>query len=441
MKIRILKTGKSSWDIKVIDKIVSSYQKITLVKKLAIPVVIALILEAIFAIIVIQELKQVDLYTNNLQNSLIPNFEKSTTNITLLKKISENITYAVLSSDVDMLYETKESADIIKDNLQDLNVINIKSTFQEYYSCTVSESKKMIDSGKISNDEATLQKMMRLYINVEKSFKNLDKNINHNISIMMRLIRDTTQTIIYLILIFIFIFSLIISAISYLIYNKINGNIEYLNSKLTQLQLKDSSISKSKSTNDILNDISKKIDITMFELNELEKEKQKAQKQAFQDQLTKLHNRHYLDKLFAKLITNDNDFALIILDIDHFKNVNDTYGHNIGDEVLIKFAKILQTSLREDDIVGRWGGEEFIIVVFSKDKNILLSIANKIKDNIENALFDSVGKITASLGISTHTKNSTIEDTIKKADIALYMAKESGRNKVTLYEENTDKIV
>ncbi len=440
MQIIILKTGKNLQDIAVINKIISSYQNITLVKKLAIPIVIALILETIFAIIVIQELKQVDYYTNYLQNSLIPNFEKSTTDITLLKKISENITYAVLSSDLDMLNETKESADVIKDNLQTLNIIKIKTIFQEYYFCTISESKKMISSGKMSNDETALQKMLHLYINVKKSFKNLNKSINKEISVTMKFIRDTTQMIIYLILIFILIFSLIISAISYLIYNSINKNIEYLNSKLTQLQLKNSSISQSKGTNDILNDISEKIDITMSELNELEKEKQKAQKQASQDQLTKLYNRHYLDKLFTKLITNNSDFGVIILDIDHFKNVNDTYGHNIGDEVLIKFAKILQSSLREDDIVGRWGGEEFIVIVFSKDKNILLNIADKIRTAIENEVFSSVGKITASLGVSIHNKGSTIEETIKKADQALYKAKDSGRNMVVIYKESTKNL-
>ncbi len=430
--------GRVINNTRLITKLISAYKNIPLINRLAIPIVVALFLEILFATTVIHKLKQVDSYTNILQNSLIPNLEKSTTNLTLLKKISENATYAVLSSDLDMLEETEDSYKLITNNLQNLNNTNIKNMFQEYYHCINDESRKMIISGKIDNDEDKLKQMLKLYKDTDRNFTKLDKKINQDISTVMAHIRKTTQMIIYLTLSFIIIFSLIIVSISYLIYHNFNKNIKDLNEKLTQLQLKHSTISESIHTNDILCDISKKIDITMNEFNELEKEKLEAQERAFRDQLTKLYNRHYFNKIFMSLLENYSEFGLIILDIDHFKNVNDKYGHNVGDDVLVRFAEILQYSLREKDIVGRWGGEEFIIIIFSKDENILSNIANKIRKTIEDEIFDEVGKITASFGISINDNHSDINKIIDKADKALYEAKVSGRNKVILYNE--DKI-
>ena len=126
-------------------------------------------------------------------------------------------------------------------------------------------------------------------------------------------------------------------------------------------------------------------------------------------------------------------FSIILIDIDHFKLVNDTYGHIVGDSVLKEFASILKANVRDSDCVGRWGGEEFIIVCIETDTNGAVLVAEKLRDEIEKFNFTTVGNKTASFGVSSSGKN--IDETIilDNADKALYKAKNSGRNQVISY--------
>ncbi len=150
------------------------------------------------------------------------------------------------------------------------------------------------------------------------------------------------------------------------------------------------------------------------------------------DQLTGLYNRRHLDEkleenrlLFERYAT---PFSIILIDLDHFKSVNDTYGHQKGDEVLIHIADILKTIARNTDIAGRWGGEEFLVVLPLTTQDEAMIVAEKIRSTIEAASFGFPQ--TASLGVA-HYEN-TIQYTIKCADEALYSAKQNGRNKVFL---------
>ncbi len=168
------------------------------------------------------------------------------------------------------------------------------------------------------------------------------------------------------------------------------------------------------------------------------------------DQLTGAHNRHYFDKFIYKEIKQlqrdleqsrssaENALGLIIVDADHFKQVNDTYGHNAGDQVLIQFTQLLQQCCRDNDWTIRWGGEEFLIVCRSITIAEMQSLAERIRKTIEKHDFD-IGdaiklKKTCSLGMCTFpfVKNSfdafTLEQTLHLADLALYLAKSSGRN-------------
>ena len=128
-------------------------------------------------------------------------------------------------------------------------------------------------------------------------------------------------------------------------------------------------------------------------------------------------------------------YAIIFFDIDHFKKVNDTYGHECGDVVLSTFAKILDKSTREIDLVGRYGGEEFIAVVhFNLDRE-LLQFLKRVKTIVtENSFIyqDKKLKITFSAGVTIRDKYPTYDIALQKADALLYKAKESGRNKILL---------
>lgn len=153
---------------------------------------------------------------------------------------------------------------------------------------------------------------------------------------------------------------------------------------------------------------------------------------ASRDSLTSLYNRYKFSQLYNSsyktMMQRDGNMSLLILDIDHFKNVNDTHGHNCGDEVLKKIAEILLDATRKIDVICRWGGEEFIILLPTVDLQNALVIADKLRVKIQNCEMKEVGSITASFGVAQVDVNLTLEELVDRADKALYLAKESGRN-------------
>jgi diguanylate cyclase (GGDEF)-like protein len=137
------------------------------------------------------------------------------------------------------------------------------------------------------------------------------------------------------------------------------------------------------------------------------------------------------------MLENKTDVSVIILDIDKFKNINDTYGHQVGDVVIVATARMLQEKSRKSDITSRWGGEEFVILLPNTNTDGAIVIAEKIRLGIEGAAVDQKGnnntlRYTVSIGVHQINveKISGIEDAIAMADRALYEAKNSGRNTV-----------
>ncbi len=175
-------------------------------------------------------------------------------------------------------------------------------------------------------------------------------------------------------------------------------------------------------------------------------DKKLMEKLAQTDSLTNLYNRVRLDSELKKQLYNvqryNTNVSIMLLDIDHFKKVNDTYGHNIGDSVLIEFANILKSSVRTSDIVGRWGGEEFIIISPETTKEDMFTLATKIKESIAKYNFTVVGNKTVSIGISQIKEiDGSEKDAVKRADEALYYAKSNGRNRVESEETILNKII
>lgn len=152
------------------------------------------------------------------------------------------------------------------------------------------------------------------------------------------------------------------------------------------------------------------------------------------DKLTGIYNRHKLDSVMETEIDRAarglGSFAIIVADIDRFKAINDKYGHSVGDEVLIQVAALLRRRLRKTDSVGRWGGEEFVIVCAGTDIEAACGLADSFRMELEFAEMPEVGHITASFGVAAYTENDTVRDLFNRADEALYRAKERGRNRV-----------
>ena len=162
-----------------------------------------------------------------------------------------------------------------------------------------------------------------------------------------------------------------------------------------------------------------------------------ALKMAYTDPLTQAHNRNSFNDVIKREMSlatrNSQDLSLIFFDIDHFKFINDNYGHDCGDSVLASSAKWIKESLRESDIVFRYGGEEFVVLLSDTDADGAKLLAERIRSSIEHhtiAYGMDVIKITASLGISTLRDDDNIDSFVKRADNAMYIAKNNGRNQV-----------
>lgn len=174
-------------------------------------------------------------------------------------------------------------------------------------------------------------------------------------------------------------------------------------------------------------------------IDTLEKSKIELELLASTDPLTKLYNRRYFTESSTQIVNlckrNKDDLSIIIIDIDNFKAINDTYGHKVGDEVIIDIANKLLKDQRKSDISCRFGGEEFVILLPNTSYKIALSMAERLRTMVENTKLNLENKTityTISLGVSNvdFERESSIEESLKRADRALYYSKENGKNQV-----------
>lgn len=156
------------------------------------------------------------------------------------------------------------------------------------------------------------------------------------------------------------------------------------------------------------------------------------------DALTGLYNRAKLNTLledeFKRMHRLKHSFACVFIDIDYFKEVNDTFGHKVGDEILIEVAKLMLCNTREIDSVIRWGGEEFVIVCVESDKEGMMHFCEDLRLSVEKHIFPKVNHLSISIGFTLCVDNDTVDSIIHRADKALYLAKENGRNRIEYLE-------
>ena len=166
--------------------------------------------------------------------------------------------------------------------------------------------------------------------------------------------------------------------------------------------------------------------------------------QATRDPLTSLYNRRYFEEeVFKRIVDSkvtNEPFSILMIDADHFKKVNDTYGHKTGDKVLIELASTCERALRNDDIVARYGGEEFVVFLSGVNAQKGKIVADRLRESIsEIVVYSDEGdevRFTISIGVSSSEISDNIDTLIKTADEALYKAKENGRNRVEVFDQD-----
>lgn len=180
-------------------------------------------------------------------------------------------------------------------------------------------------------------------------------------------------------------------------------------------------------------------------LDALHEYNKKLHSAAFKDELTQLLNRRAIHEIVSKNLTlkNERGLAIIIIDIDHFKKFNDTYGHALGDKVLVKVADSLRQASRDYDQIARWGGEEFVIVTRENQPENLLAYAEKLREKVaSNPIFNEGSSnpifVTISVGITQSHPEESFAAALERADKALYRSKEKGRNCCTVFLSDED---
>lgn len=180
------------------------------------------------------------------------------------------------------------------------------------------------------------------------------------------------------------------------------------------------------------------------ELNAVMKQ---VKEQAITDDLTGLYNRRHLMDILrrqqALAVRGDYEFSLCFVDLDHFKQINDQYGHKTGDEVLQTFADLARNSVREVDFVARLGGEEFVLVLVRTPLNGAVYVAERLRQAMEAArleILEPSHRVSASIGVAQYKPKEAIEETMHRADIAVYSAKNRGRNQVVT-EDNLSSLI
>ena len=197
--------------------------------------------------------------------------------------------------------------------------------------------------------------------------------------------------------------------------------------------LSNSMISMAASIDDYQSDLEQKV---KNRTKALEKTNKELQTLSITDKLTNTYNRIKLDATMElKIKEKKAAFGVIMIDIDYFKQINDTYGHQIGDYALIEFADILKTGADDKTILGRWGGEEFMMISSLPSLMAIQELAEQLRQKIADHHFTYIGHKTASFGVSQYRQGDTAESITKRADEALYLAKKNGRNLVVTLDE------
>ena len=134
----------------------------------------------------------------------------------------------------------------------------------------------------------------------------------------------------------------------------------------------------------------------------------------------------------SRLIDSDVSLSVILFDVDDFKNINDTFGHSVGDDVLRRLSQVVQNTLREEDHLGRWGGEEFLIIIRETDTAASLLLAQRLCSIVSTTPFKLPLPVTISIGLTSKKTGDTVRHLVERADHGMYLAKKAGKNRVTI---------
>lgn len=439
--------------MKKINKLLHFYHSLSLLKKFLFAPAIGLVLVLPFYIFAFFSMQDIKNSVQEFNSELNPLQETAYNNILLLEKITNDINSAVTAKETEWIETTEIHAQKMRENLHTFFKSAYKKDAQDalvafdiYYEKVKNVSKKIIENDNCyTNIEDDTKKIIADYNALDASLKNLKLKIKQGIASSVNSLYENTN---FLLLNGNFIFLawfLLSTLIVFVVYRDIRSKIHRIVEDSKEIASGDVDFEKRLCivSYDELGQIIKSINIFINKLHNSHEELSAAKKELeglyVTDRLTNVYNRVKIDEIIDielnKKKRYDHTFSVILIDVDYFKIVNDTYGHLVGDTILKEFAAILKENVRNTDYVGRWGGEEFIVVCPQTDINGVSSLAEHLRGKIEESDFTTAGKKTASFGVAVCSEEDDIQSLIDNADKALYRAKKGGRNQVVCYNQ------
>lgn len=417
-------------------------------KMLAVPV-LALFLFSGFLLYSYFEYQQTSTKVEEIRDHYLPLLEIANDNNHIFREIRSNFKDAVLAGEPSWLPNANLQKQKIEANIALLKknprLVDVESltllhqSFEQYYRNAYALAKSILNNQDSLLDEQSLIQNVETYHNTtHKQFMLLKKNIQTS---FRQTVDDTNKVMNKLlfvgavmsitIMLFLLGVTLAVSLSTRHSVNQIIGRMKSLAMGNTDFSGRIQRKNKDELGYLIhwFNKLSDKLEQDYMLLETI----------SITDKLTQLNNRSRTDSYFPQALadanTSGNALAIIILDIDHFKHVNDTYGHLIGDEVLKCFANILKKQAKKHDFIARWGGEEFVIILPDSSTNKARQYAENIRLQILAHHFNDVGQVSASFGVALSTYKDDTSSLIKRADDCLYQAKNQGRNCVVVAKD------
>lgn len=374
----------------------------------------------------------------------LPLLELSGRNVLLFDAIASALKDAVLAGEIEWVQNTRRDKAQIDDNLARLQTYapvvtteeatRIQENFQRYYDNA--HALAMILLGE-NSDTARINELIE---NVERyhgqAAADFDRLRAELLERFSQRIDDTQQRLRRQVLIAAalgVVLIVVIVGVTFVMSLSTRKALREVNLALRNMAQDKPDFSRrlTRASNDELGEL-----VGWFNLlaDKLESDHKQIELLSITDKLTQLYNRTKIDELFQlelnKVRRYGEALAVILIDLDHFKSVNDTYGHQAGDQVLRELAGILRSNLRDTDHVGRWGGEEFIVLAPNTDLEQASRLAEKLRAAIAGHAFTEVGGRTGSFGVASHHDGDDEDTLTKRADACLYVSKKQGRNQV-----------
>ncbi|MDY0122104.1 MAG: diguanylate cyclase [Sulfurimonas sp.] len=429
----------------------SLYQSLSIFKKFLLAPVLGLffVIPVAFYLLLTTKEVQEDVYYVNQE--MFPLYELTRDNVILLERISHEISSAVAAKEKLWLEDAFVHAQLMKKNMREYRDSSfakagaeLATEFDLYFEHVIELSKNIIKSdGYYDGIEQDTRLSVEYYLKLDFLLKDLQKSIKEEIQVHISSVDTNTSFLLFkgaLLFIAWFIGTIIITLLVYRDIKKRIGQIVEASKNIARGEA-DFKDRLELPMQDELGEIVDSINTFISNLDQSHKEllqtKEELQLLYVRDKLTGLHNRVKIDEVIENEINRferyNIPFSIILADIDHFKKLNDSFGHLLGDEILQEFAQKLQENIRNTDFVARWGGEEFLIVCPQVDEAEASIIAEKLRKKIEENSFGGHA-LSASFGVACYEMKQSQDQLLHNADVALYEAKKRGRNQVVRFD-------